>query len=98
ADGLAIIPGCDCRDRGFERTGFLDAPGLHVFEKLRPDFCPFDQIDNCRGLGLVDWTTVSVVIVADNDDVEDVAGDVAAQVGISASHTLYVRLSARAVQ
>src|SRR5215472_16032404 len=36
ADGLAIVPRGNRRHRGLERTGFLDAPGLHVFEKLRP--------------------------------------------------------------
>src|SRR6201997_372284 len=36
-DDLAIVAGGDRRDGSLERTGFLDALGLHVFEKLGPD-------------------------------------------------------------
>src|SRR5215831_7673331 len=37
ADRLAIVAGGDRRHRRLQRTGFLDALGPHVFEKLRPD-------------------------------------------------------------
>ena len=97
-DGLAIVPGGDRRDRGFERTGFLDALRPHVFQKLRPDFCLFDQIEKRGGLSLVDCASVPVVIVADDQHVEYIAGDIAAQVRIGASHTLYGRLATRGVQ
>src|SRR5215472_13519767 len=36
-DGLSIIPGSNCRYSRFERAGFFDALGPHVFQKLRPD-------------------------------------------------------------
>src|SRR5689334_11490383 len=97
-DGLAIVPGGDRRDRRFERTGFLDALRPHVFQKLRPDFCLFDQIEKRVGLSLVYYASVSVVIVANDDDIEDIAGDVAAQVRIGAPDTLYIRLATRGIQ
>src|SRR5215469_6299808 len=84
ADGLAIVAGGDSRDRSLERTGFLDTLSPHVFEKLRPDLGLLDQLENGLGLGLVEGSSGSVVIVADNHDVEDVAGDIAAQEGIGA--------------
>src|SRR5437868_7001288 len=87
-NGLAIIPGCNRRYRGFERTGFLDALGSHVFQKLWADFRLFDEIKNSGGLVLVYCSCVSVVIIPDNDDVEDIAGDVAAEVRICAPHAL----------
>src|ERR1700719_1670068 len=98
ANGLAIVPGGDRRYRAFERTGFLDALRPHVFQKLRPDLCPFDQIKKRAGLSLVYWASFSVVIVADDHDIEDIAGDIAAEVRIGASHTLHVRLATRGVQ
>src|ERR1700746_195450 len=79
ANGLAIIPGCDRRYRGFERTGFLEAPSLHVFQKLRPDFGFFDQLENCLGLAVVYRSSSAVVIILGNHNVEDVAGDVSAE-------------------
>src|SRR5215469_8289483 len=79
ADGLAIVAGGNRRRRRFQRTGLLDALGPHVFEKLRPDLGLLDQLDNCLGLDLIDRSSGSVVIIADNDDVEDVAGDIAAK-------------------
>src|SRR5215472_5860124 len=82
ADRFAIVSGRNCRDSGFERTGFLDAASLHVFEKLRPGFRLFDQIENGLGLGLVDGSSVPIVIIPDDHDVEDVAGDIAAQKGM----------------
>src|SRR5271156_3451280 len=63
-NGLAIVAGSDRRDRGFERTGFLDAPRPHVFQKLRPDFGLFDQIKKRDSLRLVYSAAVSVVSVA----------------------------------
>src|SRR5271163_147571 len=90
-NGLAIVAGSDRRDRGFERTGFLDTLRPHVFQKLRPDFGLFDQIKKRDGLRLVYSAAVSVVILADDHDVEDIAGDIAAQVRIGASHALYGR-------
>ena len=93
ANGFAIIPGGDRRDSGFERTGFLDALGSHVFEKLRPDLGLLDQLDNGLGLVLVDRAAVSVVIIADHDDIEDVAGDIAAQEGVGAADCLHIRLA-----
>src|ERR1700758_2497984 len=80
-DGLAIVASCNRPDRSLERTDLLDAPGPHVFQKLRPDFCLFDQIENCLGLSLVDRASGSVVIIPDDDDVEDVAGDIPAAQG-----------------
>src|SRR6267154_20261 len=91
ANRLAIISGCDRRYRGFERTSFLDASGSHVFEKLRSDFGLFNEIENGVSLGLVDCSLVSVVIIPDNDDIEDIAGDVAAEVRICAPDTLHAR-------
>src|SRR5215831_6202679 len=93
ADRFAIVPGRNRRDSGCERTGFLDAPGLHVFEKLWPGFRSFDQIENGLGLGLVNGPSVSIVIIPDDYDVEDVAGDIAAQKGIGAPHRLHTRLA-----
>jgi hypothetical protein len=90
---LQIVPGGDRRDRGFERTGLLDALSPHVFQKLRPDLCLFYQVKKYVGLGLVYGASDSVVIVADDHDVEDVAGDIAAQVRIRAPYTLHVRLA-----
>src|ERR1700730_17631768 len=97
-NGLAIIPGGDCRYCSFQRTGFLDALRTHVFQKLRPDFCLFDQFKKRGDLGLVYGAAVSVVIVADDHDVEDIASDIAAQVRIGASYTLYGRLATRGVE
>src|SRR5271163_4276975 len=98
ANGLAIVPGCNRRYRSLERTGFRDALGLHVFQKLGSDFCFFDQINNCLSLGFVYWPSDSVVIIPDNHDVEDVAGDVAAQERIGAPYCLHVRLATRGVR
>src|SRR6516162_10689142 len=92
ADRFAIVPGCNCRDGSLERTGFLDALRLHVFQKLRPGFDLFDQIENCLSLGLVDGSSDAVVIIPDHDDIEDVAGDVAAEERIGTPHCLHVRL------
>ena len=88
ADRFAIITGCNCRDRSLEGTGFLDALGLHVFEKLRSYLGFLDQLDNSLGLRLVDRAAISVVIIADHYDVEDVAGDIAAQDGVGAADGL----------
>src|SRR6202022_4252339 len=98
ANGLAIVPGCNRRNSSLERTGFLDTMGLHVFQKLRPDFCFFDQIKDYLSLGLVYCPSGSIVIIPDNHDVEDVAGDVAAEERIGAPHCLHVRLATRSVQ
>src|SRR5262249_4985613 len=78
-DSLAVVAGGDCRYRRLKRTGLLDALGLHVFEELRPDLGLLDQLDNGLGLGLIDSASVSVVIIADHHDVEDVAGDITAK-------------------
>src|SRR5271165_3364188 len=90
-------PGGDRRYGSLERTSLLDALGLHVFQKLRPDFGLLDQIKNCLDLGLVDCASGSVVVIPDNHDVEDVAGDVAAEERIGAPHCLHVRLATRGV-
>src|SRR5262245_53729805 len=84
ANGLAIVPDGNRRNSGLERTGFLDALGLHVFQKLRPDFCFFEQIENHLGLSFVYRVSGSVVIIPANHDVEDVADDVAAEKRIGA--------------
>src|SRR5690348_18298551 len=88
ADGLAMGVGGNRRYRGLKRTGFLDALGPHVFEKLRPDLCLLNQIENDLSLGLVDRSSVSVVIIPDDHDVEDVAGDIAPEKGIGAADGL----------
>src|ERR1700737_2645692 len=98
ANGLAIVPSCNRRNSSLERTGFLDALGLHVFQKLRPDFCFFYQIQDCLRLSLVDCSSGSVVIIPDNYNVEDVAGDVAAEERIGAPYSLHGRLATRGVQ
>src|SRR5205809_4368340 len=90
ANGLAIVPSCNRCNSSLERTGFLDALGLHVLQKLRTDFCFFDQIKNYLSLDLVYCPPGSVVIIADNHYVEDVAGDVAAEERIGAPHCLDV--------
>src|SRR6516225_1156136 len=97
ADGLAIVAGGDRRYRRLERAGFLDALGPHVFEKLWSYFGLLDQLDNDIGLGLVNGAAVSVVIITDNHDVEDVAGDIAAQEGVGAADGLHIRLATRGV-
>src|SRR5215472_5247355 len=78
ADGLAIVAGGNRRYCSFQRTGFLDALGPHVFEKLRPDLGLLDQLENGLGLSFVECASDSVIIIADNHDVEDVAGDMPA--------------------
>src|SRR5215467_5148345 len=98
ADGLAIVAGSNRCDSCIERTCCLDAPGLHVFEKFGPDFRLSDQIENCLCLDLVYCASVSVVIVPDDHDVEDVAGDISAQEGIGAADRLHVGFSARPVR
>src|SRR5271169_5444023 len=98
ANGLAIVPGCNRRYSSLERTGFRDALGLHVFQKLRSDFCLFDQINNSFSLELVYRPAGSVVIIPDNHDVEDVAGDVAAKERVGAAYRLHVRLATRGVR
>src|SRR5215470_13037555 len=84
ADCFAIVSGRNRRDSRFTRTGFLDAASLHVFEKLRPGFRLFDQIENGLGLGLVDISSVPIFKQKTAYEIEDVAGDIAAQKGISA--------------
>src|SRR5215831_9805431 len=88
ADGLAILAGGDRRDGRLERTRFRDALRFHVFQKLRPGFALLDQLENCLGLSLVDRSAGSVVVIPDRDDVEDVAGDVAAEKRVGAPHRL----------
>ena len=61
---------------------------------LGPTFAFFDQSKNCPALGLVYCSAVAIVIVPDNHDVEDVAGDVTAQVGVCTPHRLHLRLGA----
>src|SRR6516164_7584339 len=79
ADRLAIVPGGNRRYRRFERAGFRNAPSLHVLQKLRPRFRPFYEIKNRPGLGFIDCSSGSVVIIPDNHDIEDVAHNVAAE-------------------
>src|SRR5215472_11731900 len=98
ANGLAIIAGGDRRDGRLERTRFLDTLGLHVFEELGPGFGLFDQSKDCLRLGLVDGAAGSIVIIADDHDIEDVAGDVVAQERVGAPHRLYLRLAPRGVE
>src|SRR5215831_2642984 len=88
ADGLAIVAGGDRRHRRLQRTGLVDALGPHVFQELWSDLGLLDQIDNSLGLGLIDRSAGSVVTIADNHDVEDVAGDIAAQKGVGAADGL----------
>jgi hypothetical protein len=64
ADGFLVIPGGNRRDRRLERTGFLDALSFHVFEKLRPDFCLFDEVENGLRFGLIDCSAGSVIVIA----------------------------------
>ena len=68
------------------------------FRNFGPTFAFFDQFKKRSGLRLVYGAAVSVVIVADDHDVEDIASDIAAQVRIGASHTLYGRLAPRGVE
>src|SRR6516225_9038977 len=98
ADGLAIVAGRDRRNGRLERTGFLNAPCLHVFEKLGSDFGLFNESKNCPALRFVYCSAVSVVIIPDHHDIADVAGNVAPQVGIGAPHRLHVGLAARGVR
>src|SRR5215469_1941977 len=98
ADGLAIVPSSNRRGSNLERTGFLDALGFHVFEKLGSGFCLLDQLNNRLRLGLVDGSPGSVVIILDDHDVEDVASDVATKERIGASHRLHLRLATRSVE
>src|ERR1700752_3642216 len=95
SNGLAIVSRCNCRDSSRKRTGFLDALGLHVLQKLGPYFGFFDQIKDSLGLDLVYCPSSSVVIIPDNYNVEDVAGDVAAEERIGAPYCLHVRLATR---
>src|SRR6516225_4959979 len=98
ADGLAVVERGNRRHRRFQRTGFLYTLGSHVFEKLRSYFGLLDQLDNGLGLRLVDRASVSVVIIADDDDVEDVAGDIAAKERIGAADGLHTRLATGSVR
>src|SRR6516165_8315049 len=84
ADRFAVVASSNRCDGSLERTGFLDALGSHVFQKLRSGFGLLDQIEDCLGLGLVDGSAASVVVIPDDHDVEDVAGDVTAEEGIGA--------------
>src|ERR1700757_1084418 len=98
ANGLAIVPGGNRRYSRVERTGFLDALDLHVFQKLMPTFCFFEEIKNRLGLGIVYRSSGSVVVIPDNHDVEDVADNVAAEKRIGAPDCLDVRLATCCVQ
>src|SRR5215470_570004 len=98
ADRLAVIARGNRRDRRRERAGFLDALSLHVFEKLWPDPRPFDQLENGLGLGLIDRPADAVVIIADDDNVEDVAQDIAAEKRIGAADRRHLRLAAGGIE
>src|SRR6516164_1163586 len=98
ADGLAVVARGNRRYRSLQRAGFVNALGLHVFEKLRPDLDLLDQLDNGLGLNLVDRASVSVVIIADHDDVEDVAGDITTKERIGAADGLHIRLATGGVR
>src|SRR5262249_55449783 len=89
ANGLAKISGGNRRHCSFERARVLNALGLHVFEELRPDFCFLDEVKHDLGLGLVDRSSVPVVIVTADHDVEDIAYDVAMEERIGASYCLH---------
>src|SRR5215467_5395012 len=97
ADRFAIVARGDRRDGRLEGTGFLDALGLHVFEKLRPGFGLLDQLDNFLGLGFAHRPAIAVVVIPDNYDIEDVAGDVTTQERVGASDRLHARLVTRNV-
>src|ERR1700719_368404 len=98
ADGLAVVASCNRSCRSLERAGLLDALGSHVLQKLGPDFCSLHQIKNGLGLGLVEGSSGSVVIIADNHDVEDIAGDIAAKKRIGAPDCLHTRLTTVGVE
>src|ERR1700745_4404094 len=98
ANGFAIVPDFYRRYGCLERTGFLDAPSLHVFQKLRPDFRFFDQVKNCLGLVLVDCSHSPVVIISDDYNIEDIADHVATQERIGAPRCLHLRLATRSVE
>src|SRR6516165_509227 len=98
ADGLAIVAGGDRRYRRLQRASFVNALGPHVFEELRPDLGLLDQLENGLGLGLINRSSGSVVIIADNDDVEDIAGDIAAQEGVGAADCLHIRFATGGVE
>src|SRR5215831_19007885 len=84
-NGLAVIPRGDRRDRGFEGTGFFDASRAHVFQKFWSDLCLLNKVQYRRSLFLVERPAVSIIIIiTEYDDIEDVADDVTAQVGICA--------------
>src|SRR6516162_3059518 len=97
-DGLAVVAGSNRCHGSLERTGFRDAWGLHVFQKLRPDFCLLDELKNRLGLSFVDRSSRSIVIIPDDHDVENVAGDVTAKIRIGAAYRLHIRLATRRVQ
>src|SRR5215469_14200111 len=98
ADRLAVIARGNRRDRRRERAGFFDTLSLHVFEKLWPDPRPFDQLKNGLGLGLVERPAGAVVIISDDDDIEEVAQDIAAQKRIGAADRLHLRLVSSGVE
>ena len=68
------------------------------FKNFGPTFALLDQVKNYLGLVLVYCSHSSVVIISDDYNVEDIAGDVAAQERIGAPHCLHVRLATRGVQ
>src|SRR6516164_7230341 len=97
-DGLAIVAGSNRCHGSLQRTGFRDARDLHVFQKLRPDFRLLDELKNPLGLSFVDRSSRSIVIIPDDHDVENVAGDVPAKVRVSAPYRLHIRLATRHVR
>src|SRR5215471_17502423 len=68
------------------------------FRNFWPDPCLLDQLENCLGLGLVDRPADAIVIIPDDDNVEDVAQDIAAQKRIGAADGLHLRLAAGGVE
>src|SRR5215470_18016476 len=85
-NGFVIIAGSNRRDRSLQGACFADVVSLHIFQKLRPDFSFFDQLENCLSLGLIYCASGAIVIIPDNYDVEDVADDVAPEKRIGAPY------------
>ena len=63
-----------------------------------PNFRLFDELENGLRLRLIDRSAVSIVVIADYDNVEDIAEDIAAEEGIGAAHRLHLRLATGGLQ
>src|SRR5271166_437743 len=97
-DRLAVV----AREHGGDglrwRSAVFYGLQAHIFEKLRACLRLFHFSENFYDLLIRNRAADSIVIIANHNNVENIAGDISAQIGISAAYRLHIVLAAGSIK